>query len=115
MGVFNINYEDKSCRKTLKRITNTFDLTHLVTTSAKVGASPLFGRRSAFAVTGFLVSTDLQFLLFGLDCTGFHYVIIYSLFNPLVPSWFCACLLLSCCLVYVLWNFVLLDGRLFIE
>ena len=30
MGDFNINYEDKSCRKTLKRITNTSDLTQLV-------------------------------------------------------------------------------------
>jgi hypothetical protein len=71
MGDIHINYEDKSCRKTLKRITNTFDLTQLVTTSAEVGASPLFGRRSAVAVTGFLVSTDLHlfFLLFGLDCT----------------------------------------------
>ena len=30
MGDFNIKYDDKSCRKTLKRITNTFDLTQLV-------------------------------------------------------------------------------------
>ena len=30
MGDFNINNEDKSCRKPLKRITNTFDLTQLV-------------------------------------------------------------------------------------
>ena len=30
MGDFNINYEDKSCRKTLNRITSTFDLTQLV-------------------------------------------------------------------------------------
>ena len=30
MGDFNIIYEDKSCRKTLKQVTNTFDLTQLV-------------------------------------------------------------------------------------
>ncbi|KAM9524124.1 uncharacterized protein ACWYII_043435 [Salvelinus alpinus] len=58
----------------------------------------LFRRRSAVDVTGFLASTDLHFF-FHLFClystTRFPLRFIISLFNPLEPSWFCACLLLS--------------------
>ena len=58
----------------------------------------LFGWHSAVVVTGFLAATDLRFFfhLFCLDCT--HLVpitlILFSLFNPLVPIMFCACLVL---------------------
>jgi hypothetical protein len=71
---------------------------------------PLLVRRhSAVDVTGFLAATDLRFIvhLFCLYCThlvsipwlfipsltlwfppGFHSMVIYSLVDPLVPTWF---------------------------
>ncbi len=66
MGDFNINWEEKSARKSLKRITNDFDLTQLIngptriTNSSRTQMDLIFSNRPKRIVKSFNMLTGLS-------------------------------------------------------